>query len=69
MTGSQVDLIADGLPSVLAGQIELAAGRGLRRPRARRAGAALALRVRLHIDTQTGAVTGTLDAAPVGVAR
>jgi hypothetical protein len=32
-------------------------------------GTVLAVRARLHIDTQTNLVTGTLDATPVGGGR
>jgi methionine sulfoxide reductase heme-binding subunit len=66
MTGSQVDLIADGLPSVMVGQIESLQGESFIARVRGASGAALAVRARLHIDSQTSSVTGSLDAAPVG---
>jgi hypothetical protein len=67
MTGSQVDLIADGLPSVLAGQIVSLQGQQFLARVADTSGTKLDLRANLTIDSQSGAVTGTLAAnAPGG---
>jgi sulfoxide reductase heme-binding subunit YedZ len=65
MTGSQVDLILAGLPSVMQGQILSLNGETFL-ARVRGAGSTLELRCRLHIDTQTHSVTGALDASPAG---
>jgi hypothetical protein len=63
MTGSQVDLIADGLPAVMQGKIVSLSGETFV-ARLRGSGATLDVRCRLHIDTQTNSATGTLDASP-----
>jgi sulfoxide reductase heme-binding subunit YedZ len=65
MTGSQVDLIADGLPSVMVGQIESLQGEVFVARVRGSSGRALSVRARLHIDTQTQLVTGRVDAVPV----
>ncbi len=65
MTGSQVDLIADGLPSVMRGQIVSLRGEDLR-ARVQGGGDALAVHARLNIDTQTDNVSGALDVEPAG---
>jgi DMSO/TMAO reductase YedYZ heme-binding membrane subunit len=64
MTGSQVDLIVDGYPSVLAGRIVSLSGEEFLARLRGGAGAGLDVQVRLHIDTQTNRVTGLLDARP-----
>ncbi len=64
MTGSQVDLIANGLPSVMAGQISSLQGQEFIARVLGSSGAALTLHARLHIDSQSGAVTGLLSASP-----
>ncbi len=68
MTGSQVDLIADGLTSVMQGQIVSLAGQQFQAS-VSGAGLKLNLRADLNIDSQTGAVTGTLLGAPAGSGR
>lgn len=66
LTGSQVDLIASGVPTVLQGQISSLEGEHFTARVDGSSGTSYLLRVRLHIDTQTNAVTGTLDALPGG---
>jgi DMSO/TMAO reductase YedYZ heme-binding membrane subunit len=66
MTGSQVDLLAVGIPSVMQGQIVSLQGQQFV---ARvRAGSSppLDLHATLNIDSNTGQVTGTLAASPAG---
>jgi sulfoxide reductase heme-binding subunit YedZ len=65
MTGSQVDLVADGLPSVMEGQIVSLAGQQFL-ARVTGSGHALDLRANVSIDNHTNAVTGTLSATPAG---
>jgi methionine sulfoxide reductase heme-binding subunit len=67
LTGSQVDLIASGIPTVLQGQINSLEGEHFTARVDGSAGTSFTLHVRLHIDTQTDAVTGTLQAEPGGV--
>ncbi|MGO9819857.1 MAG: ferric reductase-like transmembrane domain-containing protein [Solirubrobacteraceae bacterium] len=67
LTGSQVDLIASGVPTVLQGQINSLEGEHFTARVDGSAGTSFTLHVRLHIDTQTDAVTGTLQAQPGGV--
>ncbi len=64
MTGSQVDLIANGLPSVMEGQISSLAGQEFVARVLGSSGAALTLHGRLQIDSQSGSVTGLLSASP-----
>ncbi len=66
MTGSQVDLLADGLPAVMEGQIVSLQGQQFVARVASTSGSQLQLRADLNIDGQTGAVTGTLAATPAG---
>jgi Ferric reductase like transmembrane component len=66
LTGSQVDLIASGVPTVLEGQISSLEGDHFIARVDNSAGTSFTLTVQLHIDTQSNAVTGTLDARPVG---
>lgn len=64
MTGSQVDLITNALPSVLAGQItELQGTEFMARVRDS-SGIVLTLHARLNIDAQSGSVTGRLTGSP-----
>lgn len=63
MTGSQVDLIADGLPAVMQGRIVSLQGEEFL-ARVHGGGSALAVHVRLQIDTHTNDVSGALDVAP-----
>jgi sulfoxide reductase heme-binding subunit YedZ len=60
MTGSQVDLLKTGLPSVLTGQISSLAGQDF--VAKVNGGGVLTLNVHLNIDQQTGTVSGTLKA-------
>jgi DMSO/TMAO reductase YedYZ heme-binding membrane subunit len=64
MTGSQVDLIVAGFPSVLTGQINALNGEEFR-ARLRSASTVIDTHVRLRIDTQANTVAGQLDASPV----
>jgi hypothetical protein len=64
MTGSQVQLTAVGLTSVLTGQISTLQGTVFEAHVRNSAGTALALHVDLNIDNTTNTVTGTLDASP-----
>lgn len=66
MTGSQVDLIANGLPAVLAGGVVSLQGQQLV---ARVSGGSvkpLNLYLNLNIDSGSGTVTGTVRALPTG---
>ena len=64
MTGSQVDLITRGLPTVMAGKITHLQGTDIVARVRANSGTALTLHVRLHIDSQSRAVTGLLAASP-----
>ncbi len=66
LTGSQVDLIAAGVPAVLEGKITSLEGEHLVARVDGGSGTAFTLDVHLHIDAQTNAVTGTLSATPAG---
>ncbi len=66
MTGSQVDLLANGIPSVMQGQVVNLQGQELIARVSGAAGTALDLRANLNIDNNTGSVSGTLSAAPTG---
>ncbi len=66
MTGSQVDLLADGLPSVMEGQIVSLQGQQFLARVADSSGSELDLRANLNIDNNTGNVTGTLAATNGG---
>ena len=66
LTGSQVDLIASGVPTVLQGQINSLEGEHFTARVDGGSGTSFTLRVQLHIDSQTNVVTGTLDAQPAG---
>ena len=66
MTGSQVDLLADGIPSLLQGQITSLQGTDLVARVAGSSGVALKLTADLNIDNQSNSVTGTLSATPAG---
>jgi hypothetical protein len=65
MTGSQVDLSAAGMPSVMAGQITSLQGNRFRARVTDRSGAAIELDAVLSIDQSNGTVTGTLTGKPV----
>ena len=66
LTGSQVDLIARGVPTVLQGQVNSLAGDRFTARVDGSAGTSFTLDVQLQIDAQTNAVTGTLKALPAG---
>jgi ferric reductase like protein len=66
MTGSQVDLSLAGASSVLQGQIVSLAGQRILARVTDASGAKLSLRADVQIDSQSGAVTGTLTGAPAG---
>lgn len=66
MTGSQVDLSAAGLASVMQGQIVSLQGQQFLARVAGASGSQLDLRATLNIDSQTGAVTGALAASNAG---
>jgi methionine sulfoxide reductase heme-binding subunit len=68
MTGSQVDMIVDGFPSVLEGQISSLSGAEFLARLHGASGPPVDTHVRVHIDTQTNDVTGRLAADPVGAA-
>ena len=66
MTGSQVDLSAIGLASVLQGRIVSLQGQQFVARVADGTGSVLDLQANLNIDNNSNAVTGTLSATPVG---
>lgn len=66
MTGSQVDLLADGSNSLLAGRIVSLQGQTFLARVADASGGALDLQANLVIDNQSSAVTGTLTATAAG---
>ncbi len=66
MTGSQVDLLADGSNSLLAGRIVSLQGQTFLARVADASGSALDLQANLVIDNQSSAVTGTLTATAAG---
>ncbi len=62
LTGSQVDLVAAGLPSVMAGRVVQLQGSQFVARVADSSGSSMNLQANLQIDNQTGAVAGTLSA-------
>jgi hypothetical protein len=62
LTGSQVDLVASGLPSVMAGRVVQLQGTQFLARVADASGSSMDLQANLQIDNQSGAVTGTLSA-------
>jgi DMSO/TMAO reductase YedYZ heme-binding membrane subunit len=66
MTGSQVDLSAIGLKSVFEGRILSLQGDQFLARLHNASGAVVDLQANLNIDNQTGSVTGTMSARPVG---
>jgi hypothetical protein len=64
MTGSQVQLTAIGLRSVLTGQISSLQGTEFVARVRNRTGTSLALHANLNIDNSNDTVTGTLSASP-----
>jgi sulfoxide reductase heme-binding subunit YedZ len=66
LTGSQVDMSANGLASVLQGKIVSLQGQEFVARVADHSGSTLDLSANLNIDNQSGTVTGTLSGAPAG---
>jgi methionine sulfoxide reductase heme-binding subunit len=66
MTGSQVDLLANGAGSVLAGQITSLQGNEFLARIADGAGSQFNIQAIVNIDSQTGTVTGSLSARQGG---
>ncbi len=66
LTGSQVDLLADGSSSVMAGQVVSLQGQQFVARVADSSGGELDLRANLNIDSQRGTVTGTLAGSSAG---
>jgi hypothetical protein len=66
MTGSQVDLLADGSNSIMEGQIVSLQGQRFLARVADGSGGELDLHANLVIDNQSSAVTGTLTATSAG---
>jgi DMSO/TMAO reductase YedYZ heme-binding membrane subunit len=66
LTGSQVDMSAAGLASVLQGRVVSLRGQQFTARVADRTGSTLDLQANLNIDSQSGSVTGTLAASPAG---
>jgi predicted ferric reductase len=64
LTGSQVDLLADGIPFVMQGKISSLEGERFTAHLRGGSGAALTLHVQLNLDPQTNAVTGVMTALP-----
>ncbi len=60
MTGSQVDMVAQGLPTVMAGQVVQLRGTSLAIHLTAPGHSSIDLEVALSIDNQTGSVTGTV---------
>jgi sulfoxide reductase heme-binding subunit YedZ len=66
LTGSQVDLIASGLPSVMQGKVVSLRGSDFLAHLTGSAGSAVDVHAHLNIDAQTNAVTGTLASVAAG---
>jgi sulfoxide reductase heme-binding subunit YedZ len=69
LTGSQVDLVVDGLPSVMQGKIISLRGEEFVAHLLSSSGQTLDLHARLHIDVQTDLVSGDVTATPTGTTR
>ena len=65
LTGSQVDLSAPGMPSVMAGQIVQLEGDRFRARVTDQSGTVVSLLANLNIDQASGTVTGTLNGQPI----
>jgi sulfoxide reductase heme-binding subunit YedZ len=65
LTGSQVDVSAPGMPSVMAGQVVALEGQRFRARVRDQSGTVVDLHANVNIDQSTGAVTGTLTGQPV----
>jgi hypothetical protein len=66
MTGSQVDLLADGIPDVMEGRIVSLQGQQFDAHVTSISGSSLDLHATLSIDQGTGDVSGTLHATSGG---
>jgi hypothetical protein len=66
MTGSQVDLLADGHSTVLAGRITALEGTQFVASMSDASGSRMQLRGNLNIDTSSDTVTGSLSGSPGG---
>jgi hypothetical protein len=66
MTGSQVDLLADGLPSVMEGQIVSLQGQQFLARVADASGTQFDLHALLNINSQSNSVSGRLEATSAG---
>jgi sulfoxide reductase heme-binding subunit YedZ len=64
LTGSQVDLTAPGMPSVMAGDVVSLQGDSFRARVTDQSGTVVDLHANLNIDQNSGAVTGTLTGRP-----
>ena len=69
LTGSQVDLITDGVSSVMQGKIVSLQGTEFLAHLTDSAGAAMDVQAHLNINAQTNVVTGTVAGAPAGSGR
>jgi sulfoxide reductase heme-binding subunit YedZ len=66
LTGSQVDLIANSLPSVMQGKVVSLQGTEFLAHLTDSAGAAMDVQAHLNINPQTNVVTGTVAGTPAG---
>jgi methionine sulfoxide reductase heme-binding subunit len=66
LTGSQVDLLLNGLPNVLAGKVTFLEGQEVVAHVSDGSGTALDLHVRLNVNGNQGTVTGTMHARAAG---
>jgi hypothetical protein len=66
MTGSQVDLVAAGLPSAMEGKIQQLQGQQFLAALTGAGEPALTLQVNLNINSQAQTVTGSVAATPEG---
>jgi sulfoxide reductase heme-binding subunit YedZ len=67
MTGSQVDLLGDGRPTVMAGRITALEGTRFVATMSDSAGSRMQLRGELNIDSSNDTVAGSLSGSPGGV--
>jgi methionine sulfoxide reductase heme-binding subunit len=66
LTGSQVDLIAAGIPTVMQGKVISLQGQQFVARVSGNRGSVLTLRASINIDQQSDSIQGTLDATPGG---
>ena len=66
LTGSQVDLLLNGLPSVLTGKVTSLQGQEMVAHVSDGSGTAVDLHVSLNVDSNNGTVTGTMHARAAG---